>query len=421
MNVIPFPACVAWTAKVMRDERQRIIENAPNAKIILELDQRWAGVFRWNEVHRRVFLYREIPPGGDFGGEECKPRPLTDFDLMKAQSWFQREGGMWMVRDSVIHSAVYQHAKSNSFHPIKEYLGKLVWDGVPRLETWLIDYCGVADSPYSRAIGKMTLTGLVRRMMEPGCKMDYMLILEGAQGIGKSAVPRILAQDEYFGEAQFNDLASSDVSIFIRNKWIVEFGELHALRKAEINELKMWLAKQVEDYRPKYGRENIFEPRQCIFVGTSNNSEYLNDSSGGRRFWPVHCSTPIDTDGLKASRDQILAEAVDAWLRDEPNHPTREFELEHFAPQQEERQTGDIWSEILLPFLARHNKVTYENLFGQLRIDRKDWNNFNRGRIRDILVKAGWSFKRAKFGMIFTSPTPIELAPAEEAVEPVDE
>lgn len=392
----------------MRDERQRVIDNIPNVLTILGLDGRWRGVFRYNEMQRRVYVHREIP--SEEGGAGCKPRPLQDRDVSRAKAWFQRYGGMWTVGDGPVREGIEQYADRNSYHPIREELETFRWDGQARIESWLVDFCGAADSPYVRAIGRMFLVALVRRVMEPGCKMDYMLILEGEQGIGKSTVPLILAGEDYFGEAQFDNLTSVDTSIFIRNKWVVEFGELHMLRKSEVNELKMWLAKRVEDYRPKYGRENVVEPRQCVFIGTSNNSEYLNDPTGGRRFWPVACQW-IKRDELREVRGQLLAEAVQLWRDGVSHFPDAEMEREHFKPEQEARQSSHPWEEFIAPLLKTHNRLTNEVLYNKVGLGRAQVGKLQQEIIKGIMLRAGWTFVKKSGSWVWVNPIEIKLPP----------
>jgi predicted P-loop ATPase len=385
-----------WAPQMDRKADKSIIENIPNIKIILARDPRWLGVFKYNEMARRVFVHKNLP-WDHAGGEIDQPWPLEDYDLERVQAWMQKQGGMSMVRLDFVAAAVKQVARDNSYNPVQEQLKGLVWDGEKRLDTWLVDYCGAPDIPYTRAIGRMFLVATVKRVMEPGCKMDYMLILEGKQGIGKSTICQILGGEKFTGVAQFNDLSSTDTSLFLKNKWIIEFGEMHALRKAEVNELKLWLVKQEEDYRPKYGRENVVEPRQCVFIGTSNGGEYLRDPTGGRRFWPVWCNY-VKRDEFRLARDQVMAEAVAAYRAGEDIYPSEDFEKEHFAPQQESRQYGDPWEEYIRPMLAKHNKLTLDAICMALRIDRAKIDHMSNARIRDILIKEGWEYKRSNSG-----------------------
>lgn len=392
--MVSMPTVPRWMEDVARDERsRRIIENIPNTALILTLDPRWEGVFKFNSVHRRIFVHRDLP--GLLRGDDIRPRPLQDFDVEKCQMWMQGHGGMLTVSKDTIFAAIRQTSKFFEYHPIKDYFDTIKWDGTPRLDELLIKYCGAEDIPYSRKIARLFMIGMVRRMWEPGCKMDYMLVLEGTQGIGKSTLAKVLAGEEFFGEAHFKDLDSSDTSTFIKNKWVVEFGEMHALRKSEVNELKMWLTKQVEDYRPKYGRENVTEARQCVFIGTSNSSEYLNDSSGARRFWPVACKF-VNLELLHRDRDQIIAEAIEAMHAGETNFPERVFEKEHFESQQALRRISDPWTGFLEPLTYKYKFIGLDLACQVLRLERSKVDRLAFERIRDCMARLGWEPHRTK-------------------------
>lgn len=407
-----------WHSQVLRDEKSgRIIENIPNTKKILGTDPRWEGVFRWNEMHRRVFVHRDIP--GLMKGDEIRPRPMQDFDVARCRAWMQDHGGMWMVAGETVYSAIREIATFNTYHPIKEDLRKVEWDGVKRLDTMLVKFFGAPDIPYTRMVSRMFMIGMVRRVCEPGCKMDYMLVLEGAQGLGKSTAAKILAGEEYFGEAHFKELDSADTSIFLKNKWVVEFGEMHTLRKGEVNELKLWLSKQVEDYRPPYGRENVHEPRQCVFIGTSNNTEYLRDATGARRFWPVFCRA-IDLEGLLAARSQLLAEALVAVEAGESNFPPKDAERDFFVEEQAKRNVTDPWQDFLEPMTRAHKQISLDLICQKLRLERSKLDLMSQGRIKDIMTGLGWEYHRTNSSRYWREipKTKIELEKVLKAGEP---
>lgn len=400
------PPSIHWASEVLRAKDSRIVENIPNALLVLAKDPRWSGVLAWNEFERKVFVRRELP-WLDAGEFLDVPRPLSNHDLTHVQMWLQNEkfgGGMWTLGADAVFAAVNILAQQYKYHPVKEIFAALPeWDGVPRADTWLVDIFGVADTPYARMVGKMFLLGMLRRILTPGCKMDYMLILEGLQGMGKSTACELLCYNVGYGVAQFKSLDSVDTSIFIRNKWVVEFGEMHALRKAEVNELKLWLVKAVEDYRPKYGRANEHEPRQTVFIGTSNASEYLNDPTGGRRFWPVHCSK-IDLEMLVNLRDQLWAEIVVCEKAGEAHYPDPAVELEHFAPEQKARMVEDPWEPLLFPAIERMNRVTQTYICSKVGILPGKLDRFTDDRIKAIFNKHQWKRGRGKEGVYFQNP-----------------
>lgn len=400
------PPTFYWTNDVLRAKDGRIVENIPNVVLILAKDPRWEGVFCYNEFERKVFVRKELP--WNVQGKVLEvPRPLINHDLIHTQMWMQNDkfgGGMWTVGADAVHAGIHIMAQQEKYHPIKEIFEALPeWDGVPRVNTWLTDIVGAEDNTYTRLVGKMFLLGMYRRIYFPGCKMDYMLILEGAQGLGKSTLCQALGFGEGYGVAQFKSLESVDTSIFIRNKWVVEFGEMHALRKAEVNELKLWLVKEVEDYRPKYGRTNEHEPRQCVFIGTSNASEYLNDPTGGRRFWPVHCAK-IDLEKFLEIRAQLWAEVIVLAASGEDHFPSPEIEAEHFSPQQKLRMVEDPWEPLIFPSVERMNRVTQTMICSKVGIQPGKLDFFTDNRIKAIFAKHKWTRGKGKEGVYFQNP-----------------
>jgi putative DNA primase/helicase len=266
-------------------------------------------------------------------------RPWSDFDDLKATEWLQAPEIGILVGSSIVREAVQVVAHENRFHPVLEYLEGLQWDGVERLTHWLTTYLGAPSSPLTNAFGRKFLISAVARIFRPGVKADHMLILEGSQGILKSRSLRALVGDDWFAD-QIADLGTKDSCQDLCGVWIVELSELSAIRPGEVEKVKAYISRQVDHYRPSYGRRSIDVPRQCVFIGTTNAREYLSDATGGRRFWPVDC-TRVDIEAIARDRGQLWAEAVSAyhagenwWLDDE--------ELRGLAEdEQEQRRISD--------------------------------------------------------------------------------
>lgn len=310
-----------------------------NACIALEHAPQFQNLFGWDEMLAAPMIFNS------------DPRQLTDEDVTEVQRVLQREG-LRRIGHVTVHQAIRYHCLKHKYHPIRDYLEGLQWDGTPRIGRWLTIYLGAEDTTYSQAIGKMFLIAMVARIFRPGCKADYMPVLEGPQGILKSSACKVLATEKYFTDA-LKDIESKDASIHLRGKWVVEHSEMHAIGRAEATSLKAFMSRTHEKFRPPYLREDVIEPRQCVFVGTSNKDQYLRDETGGRRFWPVKCGA-IDLTGLEHDRDQILAEAVVRFEGGEPWWPDHAFEAEHITPQQEARYEADEWSSLIQDWLDHH-------------------------------------------------------------------
>lgn len=199
--------------------------------------------------------------------------------------------------------------------PVRSYLESLQWDGKPRLDTVFVDYLGAADTPYTRAVTRKALCAAVARAIQPGVKFDNMVILNGAQGIGKSTLLRVLAHG-WFSDS-LKTFEGKEACELIQGVWLIEIAELEAMARSEVGRIKQFLSQSEDIFRQPYGRRTNLYPRRCVFFGTSNNNEYLRDRTGNRRFWPVDTgiATPKKSvfDELPGEIDQIWAEAVVRW------------------------------------------------------------------------------------------------------------
>ena len=363
--------------------------NLRNALIILGNDDRWKNAIRFDAMRRLVVF---------LDGDEW--RPITDAHVSRIQAEIQKDSLPTLSRD-VMHQAIDAHAAEHPFHPVRHYLDGLVWDGAARIETWLPEYLGAEDSPYSREVGKMFLIAMVARIFKPGCKADYMLILEGPQGARKSTACDILG-GEWFSDALPDIRAGKDASQHLNGKWLIEVSEMSAMDKAEAAALKAFITRTEERYRPSYGRKEVIEPRQCCFVGTTNKSVYLRDETGGRRFWPVKVGQ-IDTEGLKAARDQLFAEAVECFCADHRWWPDGMAES-CIRPEQEARYEADAWESAIASYLqGRHRVMIWDVARHALEITTPRLGTSEQRRIAVALERQGWQRAgKSNAGQIWT-------------------
>jgi predicted P-loop ATPase len=373
-----------------------------NAMIALRNDLAVRDALAYDEMLRAPILLHEI--GVPVGGNVEEPRPLTDKDVSAFQEWLQ-SAGLKAIKFGDVRNAVEFRAREHSFHPVLEYLGALTWDETPRLNTWLESYLGTDTSEYHKAIGAMFLISMVARIYEPGCKADHMLVLEGPQGELKSSACAVLA-GEWFSDSLPDITAGKDVSQHLRGKWLIEVSEMHAMNKAEASQLKSFISRTTERYRPSYGRLEVIEPRQNVFIGTTNRDTYLRDETGGRRFWPVKCGS-IDLDALERDRDQLLAEAASRYRQGEAWWPDKAFERGIIAPQQAERYESDAWEEAIrewLGIIALDRVTLIQVAKGALDFKADRLGTADQRRIVAIMTNLGWKPKRDQDGRWWERP-----------------
>lgn len=391
-----------WRLKWQTSDRGVPIGNVHNALIGLREDGNLSDILTYDQMARTILLTKPTP---DITGETEQsdlPRPIRDTDITNIQEYLQI-AGLTRLAKEIAHQAVEKRAEERGVHPVKDYLVNLRWDGELRLKGWLNAYMGVEHGEYASRIGPMFLTAMIARIFEPGCKADYMLVLEGEQGIGKSTACSILA-GTWFSD-NLPDLAKSDpirISMHLRGKWLIEIAELSSFSLAETTTLKEFITTSEERYTPKYARKEVYEPRQCLFIGTTNQSVYLKDETGARRFWPVKCGT-IDLEALKRDRDQLFAEAVRFYQAGVPRFPDKKFEDEFIKPEQDKRFEADVWQELIQIYaFGRKELTTMEIAKDALFMQESAVHTGINKRISNILRKLGFEGQHTKRGTIWT-------------------
>ena len=267
-----------WKKKLRFTDKGAIASTIENVAVILNGDPALAGCVGFNEMTHSIVVRRSLPWRA--GSAE---RLWTDADDAGLRYYLERVYGL-SGKDKIF-DGLNVVAEANRFHPVRDYLEACTWDGQPRLETLLVDYLGAVDTPYTRAVTRKALVAAVARIYRPGCKFDYMLTLRGRQGLGKSALIAKLG-GEWFSDS-FTTMQGKDAYEQALGVWLVEVGELAGMRKAEAEIIKQYISKQTDRFRPAYGRRIQEFPRQCIFIGTTNESTFLRDQTGNRRFWVV--------------------------------------------------------------------------------------------------------------------------------------
>lgn len=277
---------------------------------------------------------------------------VNDKALSTARKGIERAGTKTVAMELVV-SAVQTVATDRSYHPVRDWLACQKDDGRGLLDTWLTRYLGADDSVYTRAMGRMFAIQMVAWIMQPGCKADYMPVLHGSQGLGKSSACRALSGGTYFSDSMPAIRGDNPVAAMehLQGMWLVEVAEMASMREAAQEDMKSFLSRQTDSFRIAYGRTTEAHPRQCVFIGTTNKDSFLRDETGGRRFWPVASNRTCDPEGLARDRGQLFAEGLKAYKAGGHWWPDRDFEREHLLPMQQEAFGADPWEERIAEIL----------------------------------------------------------------------
>lgn len=373
-----------------------------------------AGVIGYNEFTHDVVKLKPAPWGSPAGAWD-------EADDLLLGEWLVRAHGLPSMPRGAIDEAVRMVAYRHRYHPVRQYLQALRWDGHARLATWLRRACLEEDeyddeAPLQRYLaraGTYYLMGMCRRVREPGCKFDYMLVLESPQqGRGKSSLFRLLG-GEWFADTGLV-LGDKDSFAQLQGRWVYEMPELDALSRADVRQIKSYVASQSDYFRASYDRRARDYPRQMVFGGTTNDDHYLLDPTGNRRFWPVRVTRYVDLAWLAEQRDQLFAEALARLDAGERYYPPPAEEEELFVPQQQQRMVESAIATKVAHYLHPSGNASGPKSDGELvmqitlvdllakigiSVDKLGPGRYHEKQAAAALRTLGWTEGRASTGL----------------------
>lgn len=321
---------------------------------ILERDPVLAPILAYNELSNNVQSRQHWPWPHSVVGD------VTDAVDLLLGKYLTDQYGLPSISRAALMEAIQTVAHTRRFHPIREELQALTWDGKARINNWLVHILG--ESPdslrpqmleYLQTVGRCWLLGMINRVMQPGCKFDYCPVLEGVGGLRKSTMVEILAGTKYFSDTPFEVGRGKEAQEQVQGLWLYEIAEMTHFSKSEVGAIKAFITSKVDRYRVAYGATVGSFARQCVLVGTTNENTYLRDRTGNRRFWPIPVKHVINTEWLVKYRNQLLAEAYALYELGTPYTPTPEQEARLFVPMQESRLVETAVLSELLHVLTR--------------------------------------------------------------------
>lgn len=379
--------------------------SAHNVTVVLTNHEAWLGVLAFDErLSAPVFL--RPPPFADHYAAQSPtpcPRVVDPDDAPRIRAWLEREEHL-NPRPEEVRDGVLMAAQRAPFDAVRTYLDGLTWDGVARLDTWLVDYLGAAESPYTRAVGARWLISGVARVRRPGCKVDTVLVLEGEQGAGKSrALAALMPEPAWFAD-ELGDLRNpKEAAHGLAGKWLVEVSELAALGKSEVEVVKAFLSRGTDHFRAPYAPGPKDYHRRGIFAGTTNADTYLRDASGARRFWPVKVGKVYVAE-LASDRDQLWAEASARYADGERWWLHEGVLVADATNEQEARYVADAWERTIGEWLDEPLQATRDRfglgdvLSGALHLEVGKHDQAAQNRVANALKRLKWKRRQARRG-----------------------
>lgn len=374
---------IDWVTELDVDAKGNYLSTSKNVDLILQRDSNLSGLFRYNLFDSKRYITRSAPWRQVFELE-----PMRNVDYAGVRNYMETTYGICSANK--VEDSLTLEIERHAVHPIRDYLGRLQWDGQDRISTALTEYFGAEDTTFTSEAFRKMMTASVARVVEPGIKFDYMLVFVGSQGLKKSTFLDKLGHGVWFSDS-FNTFQGTTAFEQLQGAWIIEIAELSAFKKSEVEAIKQFVTKRKDDYRPAYGRATETFKRQCVFYGTTNNMEFLKDPTGNRRFWPILCEQrPILKDvsrDLPLEVDQLWAQAVHLYHTGEKLYLTKEIE-EQAKLVQEMHSEKDERVGMILEYLDR---LLPENWDSTDLYDRRSWldNPANEGTVlRDAVCTA---------------------------------
>ena len=322
---------------------------------------------------------------------------LTDADALRVQDWLFEQPAASRVRASVeaVHGGLLLAATERKFHPVRDYLRALDWDKTPRVERLFSSYFGAMSSRYVAGASRCFMIGAVARVMRPGCKLDTLPVLEGAQGTGKSTGLAVLAGENWFSDS-FIPTKEPDCYQVLRGVWVYELAELASMRSRDAERMKAYLSSRSDRYRASYARIATDVPRQVAFAGTTNAGAYLSDDSGHRRFHPIACGA-IDLEALARDRDQLWAEALALYSGGTPWHLAGEV-ADQQARAAAEREHEDPWAGLVAGIGGEVGPLQIHEALALLGVEVGRQTRADEMRLSALLRRSGWERSRVRHG-----------------------
>lgn len=386
-----------WKARLICDKNGSLQKGSTmNVNLYMEYHEQLVDIFRFDQFANQIVVARQPP----WQGSQFEVRLMRDTDITEATCHLETVG--MMTDMNKVFKIIETVANKRAFHPAREYFNALSWDGEERLKSWLFTYFGANNEPfdYLAFIGKKWMTAAVKRVFEPGCKFDHILVIEGSQGTGKSTALLELStfgrdkQKSYFTDSiKISGIQNKDTISTIQGSLIVELAELVGFSKKDDAEIKQWITLRKDVCRPAYGRLVQDFPRQFVLAATTNDYEYLKDPTGNRRYWPFK-SDSVEIELIKKDREQLWAEAVHLYKSGLYIGPTHE-EMVMAEREQAKRMTSDVWEDDVIGtmqnMIAMGNRpIKTDELMKEMGMELRERDARSQRRIAGILTAGGY-------------------------------